>query len=226
MNDPFIIGAYWGERAASLIQIKDQILQTLNCLARIDIEFSSWYETGMSRKDALAQKIKWEDDVIIRQCIESVRKGELNEQGFSKMGFLFSLWNGRTDEESSSLSFNVGKSSQVLINNCIVTLPYEGVAKDRLLEQKKVLAIMSILIDIWNPDNAVFSSEALRSNIGGDIDGIGWVTYSRCIKHMPKISPNLVHETKNNGHLFYLANGHSYDYSLLNELRSLKKRIT
>ncbi|RFS18680.1 hypothetical protein DVR12_26915 [Chitinophaga silvatica] len=71
----------------------------------------------------------------------------------------------------------------------------------------------------------VFSSEALRSNIGGDVDGIGWVTYSRCIKRMPKFSPNLVHETKNNGHLFYLANWHSYDYSLINELRSLKKRI-
>lgn len=228
MIDSFYIGAYWGSRAESLYEIKDKVSQTFNRLMEIDEQFLNWYEGGMSRKKALEKKVTLNNETIERLCLQQVKKGELDEKGIAKMGFLLGLWTGHKDEESSRVSFTVGSSftSPHLCNSCVVTIPFEGQARERLLRPEKAKAIIAIIVEIWNPDYAVLASNELNKALG-IVNDIGWVTYRKAIRQMPIISSKVVYEKFGDGHLFYLdAVNYGYcDYDLANELLPIGKII-
>ena len=226
MIDSFYIGAYWGSRAKPLEQVIDKVLQTLQELAEIDKQFLKWYEGGNSRKQSLKKEIVLNNETIEKLCLQQVKKGELDENGFAKMGFLFGLWSGHQDEESSSISFNVGGAftSPHLSNSCVITIPFEGTARERLLQAEKAKIIISVLVDIWTPDYSVLASSFLNNELNV-VNDIGWVTYYKSIRRTPKISNKVIYEKYNGGHLFYLANESSYDYSLVKELLPLKEII-
>lgn len=224
MIDSFYIGAYWGPRAEPLSEVSGKILQTFEKLITVDEQFLNWYEGGMSRKKALEKKVVFNKETIETLCLQLVKKGELDQKGFAKMGFLFGLWSGHSDEESSSISFNVGKENERLTNACVISIPFEGAARERLLEPGKAKEIISILIEIWNPDYAVLASSELN-NMLEIVNDIGWITYRKSLKRMPKISDKVIYEKFGNGHLFHLANESSYNYNLANELLPLKQVI-
>src|ERR1700727_4040821 len=108
MIDTFIIGGYWGSRPEPLNQVVDKILNTFQKLAETDDQFLKWYEGGKSKREALKHKLILNDENIKRLCLEQVKKGELDDRGISKNGFLFGLWTGHNNNESSGISFNVG----------------------------------------------------------------------------------------------------------------------
>lgn len=224
MEDSFYIGAYWGSRAEPLSQVRDKILQTLNKLSETDEQFLNWYESGMSRKEALKKKVVLNNETIERICLEMVKKGELDKKGVAKMGFIFGLWTGHHDDESSSISFNVGADSKWLTNSCVIKMPIEGVAKWRLLQSEKAKAIISILVKIWKPDYAVLTSHELGDKLN-DANETGWITYRKSIKRVPKINGKIIYEKLDEGHLL---TAHSSDYNLddiINELFELKSII-
>jgi hypothetical protein len=225
MIDSFYIGAYWGSRAEPLEQVIDKVLQTLQKLAEIDEQFLNWYEGGSSRKQALEKKIVLNNETIEKLCLQQVRKGELDENGFAKMGFLFGLWSGHQDEASSSVSFNVGGAftSPHLSNSCVVTIPFEGAARKRLLQVEKAKKIISVLVDIWTPDYSVLASSSLNNKLNV-VNDIGWVTYRKSIKRLPNITSQVVYEKKNNGHWFYIKEI-KYNETLTNELLPIKAII-
>ena len=229
MTDSFYIGAYWASRAEPLLQIVNEILLTIKRLSEVDEQFSDWYEKGFSRKQALEKKVILNNETIERLCLQTVKRGELNEKGFAKMGFLFSLWTGHSEGESSTISFSVGGSynNVNLSNSVVIKMPFEGAARERLLHIEKAKKIIALLVDIWHPDYAVLTSHELgdKLNVGNKI---GWITYGKSIHRIPKISEEVIHEKyKNDGHLFYLKlpNSNSYDYNLANELLPLKEVI-
>jgi hypothetical protein len=226
MIDSFYIGAYWGSRARPLEQVIDKVLQTLQKLAEIDMQFLNWHEGGNSRKQALKKAIELNHETIEKLCLQKVKKGELDENRFAKMGFLFGLWSGHQDEESSSISFNVGGAftSPHLSNSCVITIPFEGAARERLLQVEKAKKIICVLVDIWTPDYSVLASSSLNNKLNV-VNDIGWVTYYKSIRRIPKTSNKVVYEKYDSGHLFYLANEASYDYSLAKELLPLKEII-
>jgi hypothetical protein len=223
MPNTFIIGAYWGSRAEPLPQVRDKILQTLQKLTGADEQFINWYETGMSRKEAQEKKVLLNTETVERLCLERVKKGELNELGIAKMGFLFSLWTGHPDDETSSITFSVGTSSKWVTNSCVLKLPYEGDARARLLQSTKAKKILSILTETWNPDYAVLTSDALRDKLEVG-NRIGWITYRKEIKRTPKLSNKIIYEKTGNGHWFYPASG-SFENGLANELLPIKESI-
>lgn len=200
------IGAYWGSRIDSLHEISKKIIHTLNGLAKIDDHFLVWYEGNNSKKLALEKKIILNNETIERLCLSQVKKKELDEAGFTKSGFLFGLWSGHKDKESSSITFTVGSSfeSRYLSNSCVLKIPYEGPAHERLLNLEVSKRIIVFLIETWNPDYAVLTSDSLRNtlNIG---NRVGWITYHQNIKQVPKSSQKLAYESLDKGHLFYLT---------------------
>ena len=224
MLDSFYIGAYWGSRAEPLDQVKNKIIQTLKLLGELDEQFLNWYELGMSRKKALENKFVSNDENIKRLCLQKVKKGELDKNGFSKSGFIFSLWTGHKEEEASSISFVVGDELKIsnLGNSCVIKIPYEGDAKDRLLKIDKAKKIISFLVEIWNPDYAVLTSHVLGNKLNV-LNEIGWITYRKSIKRISKISDSIFHEESENGHWFFLKS--EYDIAVANDLLSIKKMI-
>lgn len=224
MADSFIFGAYWGSRAEPLAQAANKVLQTLKRLGEIDELFLNLYEVGRSRKEALKKKVSLELGTINRICQEAAM-GELDSNGFAKNGFVFSLWTGHKDEESSSISFAVGDIFKIpnLTNSCVIKLPREDEAKKRLLQEAK--KIIFTLVQIWEPDYAVLTSNEVRDKLMVG-NRIGWITYRKTIKNTPKISNKVLHERSGQGHLFYFNSPNGpYDHSLLNELEPIKSSI-
>lgn len=219
MNDSFYIGAYWGGRAETLTEVVTKIVKTLERLGRIDEQFSGWYELGMSRKKALENEVHIDADNIRRLCLQKVKRKELDEVGYSKTGFLFSLWTGHKDEESSSISLNVGATfkSDKLKNSCVIKIPYEGEARERILKPDIAKKIITTLVELWNPEYAVLTSHKLYDNLNVG-NKVGWITYGKTIKNVPKIGGSFVYEKNEHGHLFCIKNDEDYNLGLLSDL--------
>jgi hypothetical protein len=225
MKASFYIGVYWGSRAEPLSQVRDKTLQTFQKLAEIDEQFLDWYEGGISRKKALEKRIVFDNETIEKLCLQHVKKGELEKNGVSKMGFLFGIWSGHLDEESSSVTFTVGSAftSPHLCNSCVLTIPFEGGARERLLHIEKAKRIIEVFVEIWNPDYAVLTSHQLRDKLNV-ANKIGWITYHKTIRKAPSITNQIVYKKENNGHWFYFKES-NYNESLSNELLSIKEMI-
>lgn len=225
MARSFYIAAYWGSRAESLLHIRDKILQTLELLATIDQHFLNWYERGMSRKQALERGVSLSAENIERLCRKAVKKTELDNRGFSKNGFHFGLWTGHPNNETSSISFTVGDTFKItnLSNVCTISIPSEGVARERLLQVEKAKKVLSILVDVWNPDYAVLMSHDLSEKLNTG-NKIGWITYHKSIKQVPKLSSKIVYEKSNNGNWFYPVSD-NYDNNLADELLPIKEIV-
>lgn len=225
MMESFHIGAYWSARAESLNIVKNKVQHTLKALRNIDDQFLNWYETGTSRSNALERKLDLDDDSAIEKlCLEKVKKGELDESGIAKMGFLFSLWTGdQMEEESSSITFNVGKSSKRLNNSCVLKLPNLGVAKERLLGVEKSKRILSKLVEIWSPDYAVLTSHGLRDELEVG-NKLGFITYQKEIRRQPRLSDHVKYEQMNGGHLFFIPVQKELS-SVIKELEPIKKAL-
>lgn len=225
MIDSFYIGLYWGSKAETLTQVTNKVLQTLQRLAKTDEQFLNWYERGMSRKQALERKVSLDADTIEIICRKAVKKGELDEKGYAKNGVVFGLWTGHKNDEESSVSFIAGDvfTNPNLCNNCVLSIPFEGAARERLLQPEKAKEIIASLVEIWEPDYAVLSSHSLRDKLNFG-NSIGWITYHKSIKKLPNISNQVVYEKANNGHWFYIKES-NYNETLSNELLPMKAII-
>lgn len=223
MVDSFYLGAYWTQRKENLDTVVSRTLSFLQELTRLDEQFLNWYEQGYSKKEALSKKIIIDKEYIETLYKKSVKKNDLDSEGFSKIGYSIGLWSGHEEEHSSSLSINCGHSSKFFSNSVVITMPTEGELKERLLSLVTQKELFNLLIKNWNPDNIILSSNRLKSEIG--TDEIGWITYYKSIRRAPKIGNKIVYEKYSGGHLFYLANNSCYDYNLAKELLPLKEII-
>jgi len=228
MTDTFYIGAYWKNRKEVLENIVIPTLNTLTELRGIDDQFLNLYELGMSRKQALEREFIPSSEYIERLYRHGLKKKDLDQDGYSKIGFSLWLWSGHKDEESSQVSFGVGKGSERLTNVCLIRIPTEGIAKERLLQLDKVKQIIEVLIKNWNPDKVILNSKELSTALNSTNE-IGWVTYIKRTKGISKANGKIVHEPNYyGGDLFYLKtnSGLTYDYSLIDEYQSFKKQIS
>lgn len=198
----FYFGAYWGPRAETLTQVQNKVIHTLQQLSDIDDQFLSWHKPGKDRNAALLNKIEISEEMIKLLCLQKVKKGELNEEGFSKMGFLFTLWSGHKDPFASTITFNVGSASKWVMNSCVIKVPSKGDAKERLLHVEKAKKILLLLVRIWAPEYAVLTSHELSSQLGVG-NKIGWITYLKFIKQAPKLNNGINYENNELGIWFY-----------------------
>ncbi|HEV7621009.1 MAG TPA: Imm52 family immunity protein [Flavisolibacter sp.] len=220
MVDSFYLGAYWTQRKEGLDIVVSKTLSFMHELVKLDEQFFNWYEQGYTKKEALSKKIIIDKEYIEKLYKKSVKKNDLGSDGFSKIGYSIDLWSGHQEEYSSSLSINCGHSSKYFSNCCVITMPSDGRQKERLLSLVKQKELFDLLIKSWNPDNIILSSNRLKNEIG--TDEVGWITYYKLIRRIPKISDKIMYEKYSGGHLFYLANKNSYDYHLVKELLPLK----
>ena len=227
--DDFYIGAYWGSRADTIKNVTNQTLDTLQKLSAVDTHFSHWYKKGMSRKKALESEINYNDgsEDVYKAIFDSVKKGEINSSGLAKHGFVYGFWSGHSDEDSSSISFSVGMSFTVssISNTCIINIPFAGSAKMRLLNKNAATQIIKILVEEWNPDYCVLTSDTLGETLKVN-NKTGWITYRKSARtHDYNLSPEIITEQLPHGALFSLQTDDDmcYDYDLADKLAILNK---
>ncbi|WP_256002782.1 Imm52 family immunity protein [Pedobacter deserti] len=224
MNDVFYIGAYWTNRKQKLEEILQPALNVLQGLSVIDNQFQYYYELGNSRKQALEKQVVIRQNELHRLFLLRVKKNDLDWEGYNSIGYRLGLWNGQSDYESSSVSFNVGCSSPRLGNNILIKFPSEGEAKQRLLGLPKVRQIIDLVVENFNPDILVLNSRRLQEELDV-VNEVGWVTYKRQLIKNPTLSHKIIHDSSyKGGHLFYLRTdtGLANDYDLINDLKILK----
>jgi hypothetical protein len=225
MIDNFYIGAYWKDRPQLLSSIIIPTMQTLIDLADIDEQFADLYELGMSRKQALEHKALLSPHFIEKLYQKRIKKADFDANGYSKIGYSLSLWTGQKDAEASNISFGIGKNSTALTNVCLIQIPSEGLANHRLLHLDKVKAIITILVENWDPEVVVLNSKKI-SNTLDLLNEVGWVTYRKNLKGKPKLSGHVIHDDNFlGGHLFHLNTASVYDYDLIDELVPITKVI-
>ncbi len=228
MIDSFYVGAYWGSRKETLNEVAEKTTIMLARLSELNSHYSTWYELGMSRKNALEKKVLNNTEYIKKLYQQNIRKGEIDSLGYTTHSFSLGLWTGHADYESSSISLSAGGvfNSKGISNRCVIKIPYEGEMRDCLLKFEKAMSLINILIEIWNPDYALFSSHYLADKING-VNGIGWITYNRNFKKQPIFKDKFIFEKKNNGQLIYLSTlkEEIYDYSLIDQLLHLNEAI-
>jgi hypothetical protein len=204
MNELYMIGAYWGSKAETLFQVRDKVLLTLQRIASVDEQFLTWYERGRSRKQALETKVDLTSEYIEGLCRKAIKKGELDNQFYAKNGFVFGLWTGHRDDESGSISFSVGDSFTVqgLSNSCYIDIPSEGSAYNRLIRLATAKQLLAILVDIWKPDYAIFTSVGVRDELGAAGSKFGIISYQKVIGGDPKKLEGVCLESSSNGFWF------------------------
>jgi hypothetical protein len=227
MNDVFFVGAYWNARREILEDVIQPTLEVLERLSEFDEQFLTFYELGYSRKSALENKVLLNVENIKELYKKGHKKKDIDSFGYSGVGFNLSLWTGQRDRESSSLSFRVGKNSDKVSNSCLISLPAEGVAKDRLLHFNKAKIILDLLIEAWDPDTVVLTSRKLSDSLTAITD-VGWMTYKKLLEKNVRVIDNIIHDPYyKGGHLFYLKtnNEMAYDYDMIDDLLSFKKNL-
>lgn len=225
MNDIFYIGAYWKNRKQKVEDIIMPTLKVLEGLSVIDNQFQNIYELGKSKKEALQKNVPRTDNELLRLFLTSVKKTDVDGEGYSSIGYSVKLWNGQSDYESSSVSFNLGSSSSSISNSCLVKLPAEGLAKERLLEPTTVYRIIDLIIENFDPDILVLNSRRLQTELDA-ANEVGWITYKKILDKIPRVSDPIMHEPNyKRGHLFYLKtdSGLVYDYKLIRDIGVLKR---
>ncbi len=224
MIDNFYLSAYWGSRAETLQEVVDKTWRTFDDLMKLDEQFSRWYIGGESRKAALEREVILDKASIEKLYLNELKKNELDDLGYSKNGFIMSLWTGHKDDESSGISFAVGHAfnSPHISNSCVINIPGEGEARERLPKIDKMKTLIGILVEQWDPDHVVLVSKNLKAALG-TINELGWITYRKNLKPGLNLSDKVIHTRLGPGHLFCLnLEARCYDYGLAKELLPLK----
>lgn len=185
--DKFYIGAYWRVRKESLDVVVNKTIDYLKCLSQIDDAFLQWFEKGNSKSIALNNVIHFNTDQIQHIYKKGIKKGDMDVEGYSKMGFRISGWSGGDENNLLSFSISAGDDYIRTPNNCILNFPYQGQIRDKLLTTSKIIEIMKLIVVVWQPDYAVFQSSQLRDFLDAK-NFVGWITYYSNKFSLPDLS--------------------------------------
>ena len=220
--DSFSIRAYWGSCAEPLLQIVQKTTQMLTAFREIDSHFLK-YCKGINRKSALYQKLSFDRESIRALCLANVKEAKLSKKGIAENGYVFGVCTGQRDAEASRILFVVGSSFHAtgLSNSCIITLPNEGPARDRLLQPETSKRMLRTLVEIWSPDYAVLTSDSLRNKMNVRNE-VGWITFKRNMEHVPEVENGITYERDEEGHWFYVKDIGDFANGVRSQLMLLK----
>lgn len=180
----FYIGCYWMDRKEDADACATRMLACLKGLAGCDAVFEDIFATAKRKPP---YRISLEIGAI-KPVVERGRNREdsrpyrvIEKLGFS--GSFGSDWKTPPNEEWV-LRFFCGAypNTPHLMNSCILRLPSEGEAVNRLLHSGTMVSIVRVLISAWDPDWAIVQSDEFRDLIApnGRVPGrvlAGWMTY-------------------------------------------------
>lgn len=135
------------KKEGSIIELTDKVLLFLESLKKIDESlFSSWYEQGWSKKEALEKKVVFEKE-FIQKVIEKAW-----DKKFPELGSHFTFWSGKDSNlYGAQISFRIGLiSKNKYLNNIVnVSLP---TSKELRTDKNdpKIENIIKLIKETWN----------------------------------------------------------------------------
>ena len=227
-SESFYLASYWKNRPETIDMVVEKVLNYLKKLSLIHINFKTWYEKGESLEDALKRKFKFNNLYIRNKIIESRTKEEIDKLGFCSIGFPISGWSGHIkDGYAYRFSICVGHISDLFFNSCVLSIPSVGEFREKILNEY-TSDIISLMVDVFEPDSAVLTSFQLRDKL--DSNKVGYVsycnpTYNLAIGDLENLFT--YHKMSNGGQLIYpiKKNISIENNELINDLIRLNKKF-
>jgi hypothetical protein len=138
-----------------------------------DPSLSGWFKKGWTLGEALTHRFETHAASISNAFSQDEGRG--TDEGFS-----LGLWNGETQEAASSVSLSCGAASVWVPNSCVVRLPGEGLAAERLLQAPVLARILRAMVLAWEPESGVATSHGFQGGVSESVEAdtfVGWVTY-------------------------------------------------
>jgi hypothetical protein len=132
------------------------------------------------------------------------------EERPEELGFSLGLWNGDNTSDASRLSLTCGCASPWVSNACVVNLPEEGSAAQRLLQASVLAQVLKAMVLAWEPEYGVATSHSLREHLSESAEAgtfLGWVSYFSHRRGLvpPLPSPVQVEPVEDKGTLIILT---------------------
>lgn len=175
--DEYYAGAYWLCRREPPEDCAQRAESFFLLLEKCDPIFSSWFETGWTPEEALAQRFETTAAAVLKSFLQ---EEQTKEEGYPDEGFRLGIWNGETNDAMSGISLLCGDGSDRVPNCCVVNLPHEGIPAERVLQVPVLTQLLRAMIRAWEPEFAIATSREHRDIVSDPADDgffPGWLTY-------------------------------------------------
>jgi hypothetical protein len=144
-----VVKAYLKKCSTDIDSLSLKLIGFIEGLRKIDDNiFTTWYEQGKSKKDALKLMVKEDPNNIA----EIIRKSW--DKKFIELGSVFSFWTGRENEiDNTKLNFRLGVTSK---NDFIsafigISFPYNETLRIEKGSIKEA-QIVALIEEVWIPE--------------------------------------------------------------------------
>lgn len=142
------INVIWKGRKQTLKECTESFLIFLERLKLYDPRFSIWYETGVSRKKGLENKLVFEYNYIKNKFCPNCKDND-----YPTYDFDIRFWNGGSkDSVSYGISASLGGDGSIGNSICNLTFPYEGELYEHYQIRENWEQLLELFIDHWKPD--------------------------------------------------------------------------
>jgi Immunity protein 52 len=174
MMDSYYLGVYWKARQSTLDEFASKVDILLKYLSELDHSFLRWFKPGYSLEEALSYEVK-----NIEQIKQIILDG--NKSTKKEVGFRLSLWNGiQNDGEGVKIKMMCGNTLPLLLNSCVISLPYKGDSSNRILNVSILTLVMQKMIETWCPEWGVVGSHLYQDTNPppkNNVPRSGWMVY-------------------------------------------------
>ncbi|MDY7225957.1 immunity 52 family protein [Hyalangium rubrum] len=182
LEETYYLGAYWGARREEVGECSRRAELFFHMLARCDVSLGQWYRSGRVPRGTPGHLVRTNDRGALEELfLRGRNRTDLHERVIEALGFSLDVWNQLPDAKAAKLSINCGVFSEEISNTCIVELPSQGEAVERMLSLPTLIQVLTSMVIAWDPDwGVVNTNRALMELVPrGDerTSDVGWVTY-------------------------------------------------
>lgn len=198
-------GAYWGARRESPEICAVQLATCLGSLGKAHPSLNTWFLKAGSRNMA-NRAVDTSLASLTNLMLAGQNRHEVDRSPIPELGFRIGIWNGG-DDLPANLMIGCGGYSPLVGNALVLTLPVRDPVSAPLYEPSVLRSILAALVDPWQPDWAVCTTNELRTaqTPAPRTPVIGWLTFLGPTRPVPVSMETGVIEPHGAGHLIMLG---------------------
>ncbi|MFL5344025.1 MAG: immunity 52 family protein [Hyalangium sp.] len=178
--ETYYAGVYWGARGEDVGACAQRAELFFQMLAQCDATLGQWYRAGRVARGAPGHPMHTENREELKDLLLRGRsRTDLDKQIMEDLGFGLRVWNQQPDVSSTKVSLRCGASTEAVSNVCLVNLPSEGEAVERILTAPGLARILRCMATAWDPDWGIATSTKARARMSVDEQDAdaGWLMY-------------------------------------------------
>ena len=201
---PMYVGAYWGARPESLDECARRTTAFLSRIRGLDEAFERWFDKGLSRRSAGRRELAVRLPSVSAMLAAGRNRTDFGDSAIHELGYTLSVWNGCDDSVSMSVLCGMYASVPNISNAAVLHL--SSAVSARLTSSPAARTMMELLIDVWSPEWATWSTRRWRTDQGWTKGRVaGWMTYVDSVFAGRRIPDGVTAEAIGGGTLLSVA---------------------